>query len=53
MTVKKLIEELQKHDVDKPVKIRCTYDEGEAHAGGSKIEIIEKQSCVELFNDEC
>ena len=53
MTVKGLINELEKYDEDKQVYITCTYDCGCGTAGGNRIEIFEELDRVELYNDEC
>ncbi len=51
MTVKKLIDELQKLAPDKSIGIYCTFDGGFGITGGENIEIIDKLTGVELFND--
>ena len=53
MTVRELIDELQKFAPDTLVKISCTFDCGYGTAGGSIIQIIDNNSYIELFNDEC
>ena len=53
MTVKELIEELQKYQEDKQIYITCTYDYGGGTAGGTQIQILESRYFVELYNDEC
>ncbi len=53
MTVKELIVELGKLNPNAEVEIYCTFDAGFGTAGGSKIEIIDNSTSIELFNDEC
>lgn len=53
MTVKELIEELQKYQEDKQIMLTCTYDFGYGTAGGTQIQILEDRDTVELYNDEC
>lgn len=53
MTVKELIEALQKCQEDKQIVISCTYDCGYGTVGGTQIQIFEDRDSVELYNDEC
>lgn len=53
MTVGELIDKLQKFTPDTPVEISCTFDCGFGTAGGSIIQIIDRDSYIELYNDEC